>query len=57
MPVEGVELFVNGGVWPSLLVLLTGNAGTDAVLPVGEGESLCPLGLLVGVTEVAVGEP
>lgn len=40
-----VELFVNGGVWHSLLVLLTGNVNTDAVLPVG------PL------TEVALGEP
>ena len=58
MPVEGVELFVNnGGVWFSLAVLFTGNAGTDAVPPVDKGEPLCPLGLLVGVTEVALGEP
>lgn len=47
----------NGKVWSSLVVLFMGNTGTGADPPVGDKESLCPLGLLVGIMEIALGEP
>ena len=54
---ERVELIVNGGLRSLLNVFLIGNAGTDTVLLVGEEESLCTLGLLVGIKEVELSEP